>query len=109
MKSQYRHFCSEHDLPLYHQPWWLDAVCGIVFLVPVCLLLAWLSWPFFMQSFLVNEGSNNAGGLLRWPIKLALPLGFLLLALQGSSEIIKRFAALKGYVVIDEKYERPQQ
>ena len=88
---------------------WLDVICGILFLLPVCLLLAWLSWPFFMQSFVVNEGSNNAGGLLRWPIKLVIPLGFVLLALQGSSEIIKRIAALKGYVVIDEKYERPQQ
>jgi TRAP-type mannitol/chloroaromatic compound transport system permease small subunit len=88
---------------------WLDVICGIFFLLPVCLLMAWLSWPFFMQSFVVNEGSSNAGGLLRWPIKLVIPVGFVLLALQGSSEIIKRIAALKGYVVIDEKYERPQQ
>jgi TRAP-type mannitol/chloroaromatic compound transport system permease small subunit len=88
---------------------WLDLICGILFLIPVCLMLAALSWPFFMQSFLVNETSNNAGGLLRWPIKLVLPVGFGLLALQGISEVIKRLAALKGYVVIDARYERPQQ
>ena len=88
---------------------WLDLVCSIMFLVPVCLLLAWLSWPFFMQSYAVNEWSGNAGGLIRWPIKLVLPVGFLLLAAQGISEIIKRIAALKGYVVIGDKYERPTQ
>lgn len=88
---------------------WLDLIGTIVFLIPVSLLLAWLSWPFFMQSFLVNEWSNNAGGLLRWPVKFLLPAGFVLLALQGVSEVIKRAAALKGYVLIDAKYERPVQ
>jgi TRAP-type mannitol/chloroaromatic compound transport system permease small subunit len=68
-----------------------------------------LAWPFFAQSYAVNEWSQNAGGLIRWPIKLVMPLGFALLAVQGISEIIKRIAALKGYVVIDAKYERPMQ
>jgi TRAP-type mannitol/chloroaromatic compound transport system permease small subunit len=88
---------------------WLDLICGLVFLIPSCLLLVWLSWPFFLQSFLVNEWSNNAGGLLRWPIKLLLPVGFALLALQGLSEVIKRAAALRGTVTIDARYERPTQ
>lgn len=88
---------------------WLDLIGAILFLIPVCVLLAALSWPFFMQSFVVNEWSPNAGGLLRWPIKFVLPAGFALLALQGVSEIIKRIAALQGYVVIDAKYERPTQ
>ena len=88
---------------------WLDLVGAIVFLIPVCLLLAALSWPFFAQSFAVNEWSSNAGGLLRWPIKLVLPVGFALIAAQGLSEIIKRIAALQGYVLIDAKYERPTQ
>jgi TRAP-type mannitol/chloroaromatic compound transport system permease small subunit len=88
---------------------WLDLIGGIVCLVPVCIMLTILSWPFFMQSYLVNEWSNNAGGLIRWPIKFVLPAGFALLALQGVSEIIKRVAALKGYVEIDAKYERPTQ
>src|SRR5215468_9940533 len=52
---------------------WLDLIGGILFLVPVCILMVGLSWPFFLQSYSVNEWSNNAGGLLRWPIKLAIP------------------------------------
>jgi TRAP-type mannitol/chloroaromatic compound transport system permease small subunit len=88
---------------------WLDLVGTLVFLVPVCLLLAYLSWPFFVQAYLTGEDSNNAGGLLRWPIKFVLPAGFAMLALQGISEIIKRIAALKGLARIDAKYERPTQ
>jgi TRAP-type mannitol/chloroaromatic compound transport system permease small subunit len=88
---------------------WLDLIGAILFLIPVCVIIGLLSWPFFMQSYLVNEYSGNANGLIRWPIKLVLPLGFALLALQGVSEIIKRIGALKGYVEIDAKYERPQQ
>jgi TRAP-type mannitol/chloroaromatic compound transport system permease small subunit len=88
---------------------WLDLICTLLFMVPVCLLLAYLSWPFFYQAFEVNEWSSNAGGLLRWPIKFVLPGGFALLALQGVSESIKRIAALKGATTIDAKYERPTQ
>jgi TRAP-type mannitol/chloroaromatic compound transport system permease small subunit len=88
---------------------WLDLIGGVVFLIPVCVLLAVLSWPFFAQSFAVNEWSSNAGGLLRWPVKLILPVGYALIALQGFSEVIKRVAALRGYVLIDAKYERPMQ
>jgi len=88
---------------------WLDLICTLLFMVPVCLLLAYLSWPFFYQAFEVNEWSSNAGGLLRWPIKFVLPGGFALLALQGVSEVIKRIAALKGAATIDAKYERPTQ
>jgi TRAP-type mannitol/chloroaromatic compound transport system permease small subunit len=88
---------------------WLDLIGAIFFLIPVCLLLAYLSWPFFMQSIAVNEWSSNAGGLLRWPIKLVLPMGFVLLALQGISEIIKNAGALMGYQVVGARYERPTQ
>jgi TRAP-type mannitol/chloroaromatic compound transport system permease small subunit len=88
---------------------WLDLIGTLVFLIPVCLLLAALAWPFFMQSLVVNEFSPNAGGLVRWPVKFVLPAGFALLALQGISEVIKRIAALKGYVEIDAHYERPTQ
>jgi TRAP-type mannitol/chloroaromatic compound transport system permease small subunit len=89
----------------------LDIAGIIVFLLPVCLLLGWLSWPFFMQSFAVNEWSSNAGGLLRWPVKFLLPLGFGLLALQGLSELIKRVALLSGRDIPDLEafYERPVQ
>ena len=88
---------------------WLDLIGTLFFLIPSCLLLAYLSWPFFMQSYSVNEMSANAGGLLRWPVKFAIPAGFVMLALQGLSEVIKRAAALQGYVTIDAKYERPTQ
>ena len=87
----------------------LDMIGTLFFLIPACLLLAYLSWPFFHQAYAVGEMSGNAGGLLRWPIKLVVPVGFVFLALQGVSEVIKRIAALKGYVVIDAKYERPTQ
>jgi TRAP-type mannitol/chloroaromatic compound transport system permease small subunit len=87
----------------------LDLIGTLFFLIPACLLLAYLSWPFFMQSYSVGEMSGNAGGLLRWPIKFVIPSGFCMLALQGVSEVIKRIAALQGYVTIDAKYERPTQ
>ena len=88
---------------------WLDLICTVFFMVPICLLLAYLSWPFFKMSYDVGEMSGNAGGLVRWPIKFVLPAGFVLLALQGVSEIIKRIAALVGLATIDTKYERPVQ
>src|ERR1700686_5279550 len=88
---------------------WLDLIGTLCFLIPACLLLSWLSWPFFHQAYAVGEGSSNAGGLLRWPIKFVIPAGFFMLALQGVSEVIKRIAALQNLVTIDAKYERPMQ
>ncbi|HEX2581855.1 MAG TPA: TRAP transporter small permease subunit [Dongiaceae bacterium] len=87
----------------------LDIAGTALFLLPMCILLAWLAWPFFVQAYITQETSSNAGGLLRWPIKLVLPVGLLLLALQGVSEIIKRIAALHGLVTLDADYERPTQ
>ena len=90
---------------------WIDILGTVVFLFPTCLILAWLSWPFFMQAYNVNEHSSNAGGLLRWPIKIVLPVGFVLVALQGVSETIKRVAFLNGVPVesLEAHYERPTQ
>jgi TRAP-type mannitol/chloroaromatic compound transport system permease small subunit len=88
---------------------WLDMIGTLFFMIPSCLLLAYLSWPFFMQAYSVGEMSGNAGGLVRWPIKFVIPAGFVMLALQGVSEVIKRLAALKGEATIDAKYERPTQ
>jgi TRAP-type mannitol/chloroaromatic compound transport system permease small subunit len=68
-----------------------------------------LSWPLFINSFEIGEVSGNAGGLLRWPVKILIPLGFFLLTLQGVSEIIKRAAALAGRVPLEAPYERPPQ
>ena len=90
---------------------WIDILGTVFFLLPTCLILAWLSWPFFMQAYNVNEHSSNAGGLLRWPIKIVLPVGFMLVALQGLSEVIKRVAFLNGIPVesLEAHYERPTQ
>ena len=88
---------------------WLDLVGTAVFLVPSMLVIAYYSWTFFMQSWNVQEISGNAGGLIRWPVKLLVPVGFTLIALQGVSEIIKRVAALRGLVTFESRYEKPVQ
>ena len=88
---------------------WLDLLGTIVFLVPTMSLLAYLAWPLFRDAWRIQEMSSNAGGLLRWPVTIMLPLGFCLVALQGISEIIKRAAALRGEVKFVTTYERPLQ
>jgi len=88
---------------------WIDIVGGLLFLLPATLILSYLSWPVFYNSFMQGEVSTNAGGLLRWPIKIFLPLGFALLSLQGISELIKRVAILRGDMKADLHYERPLQ
>lgn len=75
---------------------WIDVFGGLCMLLPVCLIILWHSWDMFLNSFQVNETSPDAGGLLRWPIKLVIPLGFLLLVAQACSETIKRIAFLSG-------------
>ena len=88
---------------------WVDLLGGVFFLLPMAVTIGWLSWPMFANSFLIGETSGNSGGLLRWPVKMLVPLGFLLLTLQGVSEIIKRAAALAGGLDIDVDYEKPLQ
>jgi TRAP-type mannitol/chloroaromatic compound transport system permease small subunit len=88
---------------------WLDLVGTALFLVPSMLVIAWESLPFFYASWQVQEISGNAGGLLRWPVKILVPVGFTLVALQGISEIIKRIASLRGDVKYVTHYERPLQ
>jgi TRAP-type mannitol/chloroaromatic compound transport system permease small subunit len=88
---------------------WIDIVGGLLFLLPICIILAYFTWPWFVESWTINEGSSNAGGLIRWPVKLLLPLGFCLMTLQGVSEIIKRIAALEHVIDIEFKYEKPLQ
>ncbi|MFO7188958.1 MAG: TRAP transporter small permease subunit [Pseudomonadota bacterium] len=89
---------------------WVDVLGLLLFLFPAVGLLAWFSWPMFLASFQSGEVSLNAGGLVRWPVKLLLPLGFALVLLQGLSELIKRIALLRGdRSLAPEHYERPQQ
>lgn len=68
----------------------------IFFMMPACILIMVLSWPMFMDSFLSNEQSSNSGGLLRWPVKLLIPIGFALLIAAGVSHLIKCIGFLKG-------------
>lgn len=88
---------------------WVDLLGAILFLMPPVLIIGWMSWPLFMDSWRSGEVSSNAGGLIRWPVKLLMPVGFGLLALQGISEIIKRIAALAGYGDMTVDYEKPLQ
>lgn len=88
---------------------YIDLFGLFVFLLPVITLLLYLSWPYFMNTLTSGEMSQNAGGLIRWPAVLALPLGFAMMFLQGLSEIIKRIAYLQGKFQMDTHYEKPLQ
>jgi TRAP-type mannitol/chloroaromatic compound transport system permease small subunit len=88
---------------------WIDLLGGIFFLLPFCAVMIWLGSDFFLLSFHSGETSNDYGGLVRWPVKLLLPLGFAFLLLQGLSEIVKRWAALLGEAKVDTSYEKPVQ
>ncbi len=77
---------------------WIDIVGIILFLVPLCWLLITLSWPLFVNAYQSGEMSQNAGGLIRWPAYALIPSGMALLLLQGASELIKRFAFLRGLI-----------
>jgi TRAP-type mannitol/chloroaromatic compound transport system permease small subunit len=76
----------------------IDLFGTLVFLLPICGLMTWLGWPMFTDSFMSGEMSSDAGGLIRWPIKLMIPLGFALLFLQGIAEVIKRLGVLTGHL-----------
>ena len=77
---------------------WVDVFGIVLFLLPATLLVIWLSWPLVVQAYQSGEMSENAGGLIRWPVYALLPAGFVLLALQGISELIKRLAFLQGLI-----------
>lgn len=77
---------------------WIDLLGALLFLLPMSGLIAWLGWKGFLASYSVNEVSPDAGGLPRWPIKLAIPIGFGLLFLQGLSEAIKQVGVLTGHL-----------
>jgi TRAP-type mannitol/chloroaromatic compound transport system permease small subunit len=76
----------------------IDILGIVVFLIPLCVILITLSWPFFYNAWVTGEMSSNAGGLIRWPVLALIPLGFSILLLQGISELIKRFAYLLGAI-----------
>lgn len=77
---------------------WIDIIGFVLFLLPVCFAVLWFSIPWFLQALRSGETSANAGGLILWPVYAMLPVGFTLLLLQAFSELIKRFAFLKGLI-----------
>src|SRR3954465_3805716 len=77
---------------------WIDVFGILVFMLPMTLFIMWLSWPIFMNAWTSGEISGSAGGLIRWPARLLVPVGFFLLSLQGVSELIKRIAYLRGLI-----------
>lgn len=86
----------------------IDIVGIVVFTIPLCIILIDLAWPVFERAWVSGEMSQNAGGLIRWPVILMIPLGFAILMLQCISELIKRIGFLTGardepFSVVDEK------
>jgi TRAP-type mannitol/chloroaromatic compound transport system permease small subunit len=77
---------------------WIDVFGLVFFLLPMSIFIMWLSWPIFMNAWTSGEISGSAGGLIRWPARLLVPMGFFLLSLQGLSELIKRIAYLRGLI-----------
>jgi TRAP-type mannitol/chloroaromatic compound transport system permease small subunit len=74
----------------------IDILGILLVLMPLTLMMAYLSWPLFERAWTSGEMSQNAGGLIRWPVLLLMPMGFALLLAQGVSELIKRLAYLTG-------------
>jgi TRAP-type mannitol/chloroaromatic compound transport system permease small subunit len=81
---------------------WIHILGGIFMLLPATIVIAWYSWPSLVNSFEIREYSSDPGGLIRWPVRLLIPVAFALLALQGVSEIVKRIGFLRGLVPASE-------
>lgn len=82
---------------------WVDMLGSLFFLLPMALLLAWLGWQGFAEAWSIGERSPDAGGLLRWPVRLLIPLGFALLGLQGMAEIARRIIYLRDGSLVQEQ------
>lgn len=76
---------------------WVDVAGIVIFVFPLCYMMITMGWPLFVQAWESGEMSSNAGGLIRWPVYLLIPLGFALLMLQSASELVKRIAFLTGH------------
>jgi len=89
---------------------WIDIIGTVLFLLPMAVVIMWLSWPVFLDAYRSHEISTNAGGLIVWPARLMVPVGFFLLVMQGISELIKRIAFLRGMLPDPtEKHEGPSE
>jgi TRAP-type mannitol/chloroaromatic compound transport system permease small subunit len=74
----------------------IDSIGIVVFTIPLAIIMIDLGWPLFRQAWVSGELSQNAGGLIRWPVLMLIPLGFTILCAQAVSELIKRIAFLTG-------------
>lgn len=88
---------------------WIDILGTLFFLFPMCIVLFYFTWGWFVQSWISGEVSADVGSLVRWPLRLMLPVGFMLLILQGVSELIKRFESLRTHRKLHIEYETPLQ
>lgn len=88
---------------------WIDLIGTLLFLAPFCILMVYFSWAWFVEAWVSNEMSQNAGGMPRWPLKLFIPLGFSLILLQGLSELIKCVHSLLTGERREHAYEKPVQ
>ena len=77
---------------------WIDTIGHAVFLLPWCVIMITTGIPFFLRSYEINEQSGNAGGLPQWPSKALVMMGFILLLVQGVSELIKRLAVMRDLI-----------
>lgn len=77
---------------------WIDIIGTIFFLLPMAIVIGYLAWPLFLDAFRRNEVSTNAGGLIIWPARLLVPVGFAILVIQALSELVKRIAFLRGLI-----------
>ena len=76
----------------------IDIFGTLFFLLPMAFIIMWLSWPVFVDAYARHEVSTNAGGLIIWPARIMVPIGFFLLIVQAFSELIKRIAFLRGLI-----------
>ncbi len=88
---------------------WIDILGTLLFLMPMCIVLIYFTWGWFVQSWISGETTADVGSLARWPLRLMLPVGFALLILQGVSELIKRFESLRTHRKTFVEYETPLQ
>jgi TRAP-type mannitol/chloroaromatic compound transport system permease small subunit len=77
---------------------WVDVIGHVFFLIPLCLIMIYESWPYFLDAYISGEQSSNAGGLVRWPVRILMIVGFVLLLAQALSELIKRIAVMRGLI-----------
>ena len=75
---------------------WIDLLGTVLFLIPFCVMMLWVSWPSVARSFAIREVSPDPGGLPRWPIKALLIVSFVLLLLQGLAQIVRQLDAIRG-------------